>query len=266
MANSLKAIVYGAVSSIGIAPFVPYVRDSWSEPYLSRRVARLLRALVAIRAAGVLANSSATLADVGSGIAVPSPLEARMFEVPDMAHHHETVTMGLVGRWAPWKGQDFVIEACQGLDIPWTLNLVGDALFGELDYAADIRERIERDARIEQRGHVDDVVGELARVQVVVNGSLIREPFGNVIVEAMAAGRIVVAPSDAGAAKRIEHAVNGFVYERGSMESLRAVLGEVWAARSYWHEIAARARRAVSDIRADHIAPVVESVWDEVSA
>ncbi|MBK8604636.1 MAG: glycosyltransferase family 4 protein [Saprospiraceae bacterium] len=54
------------------------------------------------------------------------------------------------------------------------------------------------------------------------------DPFPNAILEAMACGCLVIASSAAGSAKdRIEHGINGFIFEDGNVEELKKCL--IWA-------------------------------------
>lgn len=266
VANSLKAIVYGSAASRRGTPFVAYVRDSWSEPYLSRRVTRALRALMALRADAIIGNSPETLAEAGSGVSLPSPVDVRCVEVPALTDGNATLRIALIGRVAAWKGQEFVLDALEGVtDIPWRLVIAGDALFGESEYRESLLERVDRNERVEFRGHVADVSSILAGCDVVINGSLSREPFGNVIVEAMAAGRIVIAPHDAGASALVEPGVNGILYERANVESLRAAVYEAWTQRDQWAAWSTEARRRASAYLPSRIAPQFEALLDEVS-
>lgn len=63
-----------------------------------------------------------------------------------------------------------------------------------------------------------------ARSRVYVHTSLVPEPFGRSILEAMAAGLCAIVPNEGGAARLIVHGVTGLVYEARSAESLTATL------------------------------------------
>ena len=266
VANSLKAIVYGSVATWRGVPFVAYVRDTWSEPYLSRRTARVLRALTALRADGVIANSAATLADVGRGVAIASPLDERCLTVPLLAGSPDVMRIALVGRLAPWKGQDFVLEVLQRLpELPWQLVIAGDALFGEAEYRDTLLQRVANDDRITYVGHVDDVSSVLAQCDVVIHGSLSREPFGNVIVEALAAGRIVIAPRDAGASEFLTAKSTGVLYERANADSLREAILDAWQQRDEWPRWTRSARESVSTLLPHQVAAQFEAALEEVA-
>ena len=99
----------------------------------------------------------------------------------------------MVGRLAPWKGQHVLLDAFAAAfpDGPRKPSLVGSAMFGEDDYEASLRARPSDSASSTASrfaGFVEDVAGELDQADCVVHASVIAEPFGQVVVEAMAAG------------------------------------------------------------------------------
>ena len=71
--------------------------------------------------------------------------------------------------------------------------------------------------------HRADVPALLAGLDVVACPSF-HEPFGMVIVEALAAGRAVVASDSGGPAEIIEHGASGLLFATGSSEALAAQL------------------------------------------
>jgi glycosyltransferase involved in cell wall biosynthesis len=80
---------------------------------------------------------------------------------------------------------------------------------------------------VEFRGFREDVAGELARLDILVHASLIPEPFGQVVVEGMAAGLPVVAPRAGGPSEVIEHDVTGLLYEPGDARALASCIGDL---------------------------------------
>ena len=74
--------------------------------------------------------------------------------------------------------------------------IVGAPLFGEVDYDRSLRTKVRAlgiEDRVEFAGFVDDVPALLADFDVLVHASIIPEPYGQVVVEGMAAGLPVVA-------------------------------------------------------------------------
>jgi glycosyltransferase involved in cell wall biosynthesis len=108
--------------------------------------------------------------------------------------------VGLFGRITPWKGQHVLISALP--DLPGVHALiVGDALFGEIAYRHALRalaERLGVAERVHWLGHRSDIPTLMRMVDLVVHTSVAPEPFGRVIVEALLAGRPVLASDQGG--------------------------------------------------------------------
>lgn len=225
--NSLKSFVLGAVASVG-APWriVVHVRDLWAPPYLSPLTSRLLRLLLRSRADAVIANSTVTAhASMRSAIVIPSPVDPSMENVAPV-RGAEKQRIAIIGRLAPWKGQDLFLDALDLLvDVPHEGLIVGDALFGESSYRANLEQRVAAtQGRVRMLGAVTNVAEVLAECDIVVLGSRSPEPFGNVVTEAMAAGRVVVVPRHGGVLDFVEDGRNGFFYEPNNEESLADVI------------------------------------------
>lgn len=265
--NSLKSYVLGSVASVG-APWrlVTHVRDVWSPPYLSEMTSRLLRALLYLRSDAVIANSSITArASLPSAVVIPSPVDPSMYAVT--APTPSSVTrIAIIGRLAPWKGQDLFLDALDLLsDVPHQGFIVGDALFGESAYRANLEERVATmNGRVVMLGAVSDVAGVLQDCDVVVLGSRSPEPFGNVVTEAMAAGRIVVVPRQGGVLDFIEDRRNGFFYEPNSEQSLADVLRAVATGRVDRAAVASAARLTASTFSAPAVAERVRRLYELV--
>jgi glycosyltransferase involved in cell wall biosynthesis len=145
--------------------------------------------------------------------------------------------VGLLARYDVWKGHAVFLDAAARLRLTRPdvrFLMVGGALNADsLPHVARYR-----DAVLEQRrvldlesavfvlDHRDDVPSVLAALDVVVCPSF-HEPFGMVIVEALAAGRAVVASDSGGPAEIIENGASGLLFATGSSEDLAVRLLEV---------------------------------------
>ena len=265
--NSLKSFVLGSLASVG-APWrvVSHVRDVWSPPYLSERTSRLLRLLVRLRSDAVIANSSVTArASLPSAVVIPSPVDPSMSAVPAPTST-TTLRVGIIGRLAPWKGQDLFLDALDLLDdIAYEGVIVGDALFGESTYRVNLEHRVATmGGRVRMLGAVTDVAGVLKDCDVVVLGSRSPEPFGNVVTEAMAAGRLVVVPRQGGVMDFIDDRRNGFFYEPNNEQSLADVLRAIAAGRVDRAAIGSAARESAAAFSAPSVAEKVRRVYELV--
>jgi glycosyltransferase involved in cell wall biosynthesis len=138
-----------------------------------------------------------------------------------------SLTYGVVGRLAPWKGQDLFLRAFARAFPAGQEQavLIGGALFGEDDYADELPRlagNLGIAGRVEFRGHRQDVWSELSRLDVLVHSSVTPEPFGQVILEGMAAGVPVIAAGAGGPAEILQHDVTGILYEPSDEVDLAA--------------------------------------------
>ncbi|MDX6738514.1 glycosyltransferase family 4 protein [Actinocorallia sp. A-T 12471] len=120
-----------------------------------------------------------------------------------------TVRLVLVGRWSPRKGTDVAVAAARllrerGHDV--RLTLVGDVFAGYEWYERELREQAGPET--EFAGFRADVWDALADADIALVPSR-AEPFGNVAVEAMLAGRPVVAAATQGLTEIIDNGVTG---------------------------------------------------------
>jgi glycosyltransferase involved in cell wall biosynthesis len=138
----------------------------------------------------------------------------------------------MVGRITPWKGQDLFLRAfAQAFpDGQQRAVVVGSAMFGEEEYERELialAASLGLDSRVEFRGFRENVFAELASVDVLVHASVIPEPFGQVVLEGMAAGMAVIAADAGGPAELITDAQNGRLFRTGDADSLARTMREL---------------------------------------
>jgi glycosyltransferase involved in cell wall biosynthesis len=237
-ANTLKALFYGgAATRLARKPMVWHVHDRISDDYLPRRAVRVVRGVARATAKGVIANSTATLATLGElrlpAAVIPEPVRHQAFGEP-RTRNGEPFAAAMVGRIAPWKGQDVFLHAFAGAfpDGDERAVIVGAPLFGEEEYERSLRALVGQlglGDRVELRGFRADVAGELAEVDALVHASVIPEPFGRVIVEGMAAGLPVLAAAGGGPDEIVTEGVDALLYPPGDVDALAATLRRVAA-------------------------------------
>ncbi|GGG76410.1 glycosyltransferase family 4 protein [Paenibacillus radicis (ex Gao et al. 2016)] len=140
------------------------------------------------------------------------------YQIPSSAK-----VVAFIGRLQRWKRPDDVIQAFSRIqDEQCYLLIVGGALFGEeSDYVQELTglaERLGCADRVIFAGHQKEIAPYLSASDIVINSSS-KEPFGLVVVEAMANGRIVIAANSGGPAEIIDHNWNGLLYD-GTIEGL----------------------------------------------
>ena len=230
--NSLKAGVYGSVAArLAGLPVVWHVRDRIADDYLPVGAVKLVRGMTRHLATAVVANSRATMATIEER-ANPTVVYSVVPEVMNAVAPLERIngrpmTYGIVGRLAPWKGQHLFLEAFarafpRGDE---RAVVVGQALFGEDAYGlslGEVAQRLGIADRVEFRGFRENVWAELARLDVLVHASITPEPFGQVVLEGMAAGVPVVAARAAGPAEILDDGRTGILYQPNDAAALAA--------------------------------------------
>ncbi len=134
--------------------------------------------------------------------------------------------IGIFGRLQAWKGMHVLIDALPEIrkQYPDTrLLIVGGAWGAEAAYEQQLHERCRALGISEQvifAGQQKDVPLWMNACDVVVHASN-REPFGMVVVEAMALGKPVVAGANGGPGEVITHGITGLLspFENAAMLS-----------------------------------------------
>jgi L-malate glycosyltransferase len=132
----------------------------------------------------------------------------------------------IVGHISPTKRTDLAIDTLERIlteEPEMKLEIIGEAQFRDEDVALEelLRRRIaetsELTSSVRFRGRVSDVSGALAE-----SGLLLHfrddEPFGMVLVEAMAQGLPVVAPASGGPLEIVKDGVTGFLFQPGDVD------------------------------------------------
>ena len=156
--------------------------------------------------------------------------------------------VGLVGRLQPWKGQDRLLEAQallheRGHPIH-TLIVGGDAHGLSTEYAESLAPLVRRlglEGSVTLTGQVPDAGPYIDRMDVLVNASD-PEPFGIVLLEAMARDVAVVAVDAGGPAEFIEHGRTGLLAPTGDPQALASALEPLLASPELRRTLAAAGR------------------------
>lgn len=273
--NTLKAALYGGVAArVCGVPALWHVRDRIEDDYLPRPAVRLVRHAARVLPSAVIANSTSTLSSLhlppGRGSVVPSPVDVHVRGgVARGVDADAPLTVGMVGRLAPWKGQDVFLRAFArtfpcGAE---TAVVVGSAMFGEGEFEASLRALVNElgvGHRVEFRGFRADVGSELARFDVLVHASVIPEPFGQVVVEGMAAGLPVVAAAAGGPAEVITDGVDGLLSPPGDVAALARQLRRLATDGALRRRLGDAGRRTANGYRPEAVARRVLDVYEDV--
>jgi glycosyltransferase involved in cell wall biosynthesis len=106
------------------------------------------------------------------------------------------------------------------------------------------------------------VYEQMARMHVLVHGSVIPEPFGQVVVQGMAARLAVVASGEGGPAETITHGVDGVLYEPRSATALTAALRTVTEDDALREDLAAAAVVTAERYMTEPVTSLLEDFYD----
>jgi glycosyltransferase involved in cell wall biosynthesis len=167
-----------------------------------------------------------------------------------------------VGRLIPDKGMDTVIEAMAGM--PGALTLAG---------TGPERERLEdlarsRGGEVRFAGFVDRAsLSKLyAGARCVVLAARRGEGLPNVLLEAMAWGRPVIATPVAGVRELVRDGDNGLLVAPGDPRALRAALERLAQEPALADRLGAAARRTAESFAWDRVRPRLEEVLERWAA
>jgi glycosyltransferase involved in cell wall biosynthesis len=120
--------------------------------------------------------------------------------------------------------------------------------------------------RVEFPGFVEDVAAQLETFDILVHASLIPEPFGQVVIEGMAAGLPVIAPRAGGPAEVIEDRVTGVLYSMGDAGALADALRDLAGRPALRERLGKAARMKAAEFAPEIVAAQVAEVYRSVLA
>jgi glycosyltransferase involved in cell wall biosynthesis len=162
-----------------------------------------------------------------------------------------TPAIGIFGRIIPWKGQKEFLGAAMrvlpqfpGLHV----YLVGGASDGDPEYFEACRDLARASPyadQIEFTGMVSDVAVYYRKCTVVIHASILPEPFGMVLIEAMSEARPVVASTFGAASEIIQDGVEGYLVDPTNSHLMAARIAALLADPALAAEMGLRGLRKV---------------------
>ncbi len=266
--NSQKAHIIGAFASfLTVTPLCWYFRD-----ILPARLSRLILpcGLVPKR---IIAISQAvarqfTVAGRRWAKVVVVPNAVNLGGVPGFPSKEQILRelrlppksriVGTVGQIARWKGQRHFIEAAKEVSLRLSgvyFLIVGDVLFDEIDYKKELLELVE-DTAVENRviftGHREDVLSLMNAFDLLVHPPIEPEPFGRVLIEAMALGKPIVASNTGAAPEIVLNGQTGVLVSPGDSHALAEAVEHLLKNPEAAEEMGARGRHRAERLFSTH--------------
>lgn len=284
--NSLKADLIGGVAArLAGIPLLWHVRDRIADDYLPRAVVRAFRLAGRLIPDRLVANSHATLATL-IGAAEPSAdfqevgrshdNRQRRCVVHDGAslpvHMRETSgapLVGLVGRISPWKGQDVFLRAAAEVAARFPdarFQVIGAALFEEQEYERQVRQlAASLNVPVEFTGFRSDVGNLIEQLTILVHASTSGEPFGQVVIEGMAAGKPVVATAGGGVLEIVDHGKTGLLVPMKDHSAMASAISQLLADPAQARAMGRSGRqRVLEHFTIEHTADRMQRVYDSM--
>ncbi|HMK29818.1 MAG TPA: glycosyltransferase family 4 protein [Terriglobales bacterium] len=291
--NGFKMHLLGLWSRPGAVPVVWHVHD-----YVSSRplMARLFRPNVS-GCAAVIANSQSVAADIRKlcGPQIASALTLRtIYNAVDLERFHPNgpaanldalcgfppapagaIHVGLVATMAWWKGHRLFIEAVSRLPrhLPIRAFVIGGPVYRTQDSQLSLAElrthaaSLAASDRIGFPGFLEDSASALRALDVVVHASTQPEPFGRVIMEAMACGRPVLTSGIGGSAEILDMGPGAIKFQCGNADDLAAGIASLAEDSNLRRALGAAGRKtAESNFQRDLLARYLVPLYGSIAA
>jgi glycosyltransferase involved in cell wall biosynthesis len=277
--NSLKSALYGGLAArLAHKRLVWHIRDRIADDYLPRPAVLLVRALARLLPHAVIANSRATLATIrprdSAIIGSPVVFDSVTMQESPLRHQSDSFSserqndliFGIVGRISPWKGQDVFLRAfaLAFSGGPARARIIGSVMFGEDDTEAKLHQLVQNlgiGDQVEFRGFRKDVYAELRQLDVAVHASTIPEPFGQVVLEAMAVGTAVIASDEGGPAEIVTDGVDGLLVRPREPQELAAAMVRLGEDVELRHRLTTAAKITAAAYTPDRTAEGILAVY-----
>jgi len=236
--NIVEAQLDGLLAAMMLrVPCVAHARGFQSPGVLARLAARKVDRHIAISTA-IARNLEEIGAETTAVTVIPDGIDVEEFSAsPDSEGIREslgipagTPAFGLFGRIMEWKGtREFVSAAAEVLRaMPRARALVvGGVSDGDQTYFEHVRRLAERTGvgdRILFTGYREDTAALMQAMDLVVHCSIEPEPFGMVIIEAMAAGTPVIAANRGGPRDIVRDGETGLLVDPTDEETLASAI------------------------------------------
>ncbi len=231
---------------------------SFIDRVLSRRVALCISMTKAIevhcREGGMKPEAYAVVYD-GLDLSAFKPRRDAADVRRELGTAPDAEVVGVVGNIQAWKGQRVLVDALDLLRerrprlVAW---LVGGVHRGGLAYSEALLTHLRKrglEDRVVLSGPRPDVPDLMAAMDIVVHTSVRREPFGRVIIEAMAVGSPLIATRAGGVPELVNDGQDGVLTTPGSAGELAAVIDRLLEDTQERERLAAAALHSVQRFR-----------------
>ncbi len=244
-----------ASRSLGI-PSVWHFRDIPSSPIKQKLIANLAKfptkSIAISNAVFQVLNSRGTknMQIVYNGVNVEqfNQVTPKLFR-QEMNLPSDAILLCSIGQLIPWKGHDFLIKAFAQLTenqkkyliiVGGNVSPVWKMPDANRDFGIRLQELV-KNYGIEEKvlftGFRSDIPQILSDIDIYVHSATSPEPFGRVLIEAMAAKKPIVAPNWGGIPEIVGDGLTGLLYKPNNLASLKNTLVDIMKIRPKWEQM-----------------------------
>jgi glycosyltransferase involved in cell wall biosynthesis len=288
--NGLKAhFISGAATPAGI-PLVWHMHDFLSERPLASRLLKFIGS----RASIAIANSAAVAEDTRRNL--PSLRVSTILNAVDLEHFSPgtsngplldrlagmnpasvgALRIGLIATYARWKGQEVFLRAAHLVrralpDRALRFYIIGGPIYANSasQFTSEELHSLILDLGLATTAALipfqNDVPSVLRSLDIVVHASTRPEPFGRVIVEAMACARPIIVASAGGTLEIVRAEVTALTHIPGDIDGLAYALIRLIGCEPLRGRLAdAACRVAISDFSHMRLGPSLVALYDSL--
>lgn len=185
------------------------------------------------------------------------------------------IMIGIIGRIDWWKGQDYFIEAIgqvaktipnvKGLIIGEIYNDPAGRNYQYMDRLRSLVRSLKLNDKIIFTGFRSDIPRLISSLDVVVHASSKPEPFGLVIIEAMAAGKPIIATAAGGVLDIVDDGVNGILVPCKDANFMAQAILKIISNQEYAKRMGLSARqRIIEKFTVQHQVTAVQQLYDSI--
>lgn len=271
--NGSRAAFYGgAVGCLCSIPVIWHCRVSEPDPYLDFILIRMVDRVVANSKATALRFSSHFQGKID---VVYNGFDLEWLRDPNVTKPElikdDWISILVVARVSRWKRHDLILSAFEKIAIAEKnshLICVGEKDHSEPDWWDELQEKTENSpfsGRIHWIGVVDDIRPWYRAASMMILPST-NEPFGRVVVEAMASGVPVIATRSGGIPEIVTHMQNGMLVPENDADAIFKAVMKILQDESLKKRLAEEglknAKRFNMDLHIEKMVKVFTEVMD----
>jgi len=187
----------------------------------------------------------------------------------------KTIKVGFIGTFARWKGQEVFLKALSIIpqDLPLRGYVIGGPIYETensqyaLNELKDLAKQFGIPEKVGFTGFLEDSASAIRSLDIVVHASTRPEPFGLVIIEAMACGKPVIASKAGGPEEIIVDGENGLFHTPGDAKSLADGIMRLAENPELRKKLGENGRKTVEEkFNSAHLAERILPIYEEVLA